>query len=138
MLLKKIIPCICMLLSPIPLALAQPDSTTLPEFRGKTEASRIDEALSWIRKKTEPSQSADPAGEALESAQILFFLESHLETLKSTSFQCKNRDVEFEKSLARSLPRNADPEELKPAYREALKKLFSSLCPKHNQDSSSI
>jgi hypothetical protein len=106
------------------------EPVSLPVLKGKSEIARIEEAQAWIQKKIPGiSISADPRS-GTETVQVLYFLESHLETLKSIPFKCKNRDQELEDSIERSLPRGAKPEELTASHLKALKDLFSSLCPK--------
>jgi hypothetical protein len=96
----------------------------------------MEEAQAWIQKKIYEAPASTLSPNETENVQVLFFLESHLETLKMAAFKCKNQRKELENSVERSLPRGARAEELGGSYLQALRNLFSSLCPKNAQDSS--
>ncbi len=121
--------------SPIP---AHSSIPAIPPLKGKTEILRIEEAQAWIQKKLSSIPAAESSKREMELIQILYFLESHLETLKLVAFKCKNQKLELENSIERSLPRGAKAEELSDSHLHALKNLFSTLCPKAAYESSSI
>ena len=104
----------------------------VPPLKGKTVLLRMEEAQTWIQKKISGVPPSSYSRIDTEYLQILFFLESHLETLKMTAFKCDHQKLELENCVERSLPRGARPEELEAPYLEALKNLFSSLCPKNS------
>ncbi|MBU6153205.1 MAG: hypothetical protein KGP28_02780 [Bdellovibrionales bacterium] len=102
---------------------------TLPSLKEKSVTKRINEAKTWIRKEISEARNHTSSEPDLLKLGLLYFLESHLETLEEVSFQCKNQKSELNNCIERSLPRNASPDELSDSHLKALQELFFKLCP---------